>query len=285
MSASSPSGLRPRRPALRELQHWLAAVTAHPRGAAAATRGPRGRSQPDRVLAPPANATALQRLQVHNTAFWERLLAVLASDYPALQRRLGEPLFRTLARAYLLRHPSAHPNLNRLGRRLPDWLARQRREPIDPPTLELARYEQLRCESFDAPEAAPLDPAALAAAPPELLATARLRCHPSLRLATFRHPVHRHHADLLAEPAHQDQHGDPQRNPAERHPTRLAILRDRTDRLHTIDLAPRAHAILTALRDGRPLLAALATARPTDPITTWFATLTAAGAFTSLDPT
>lgn len=123
--------------------------------------------------------TVAARLAVYGDGYWLRLVEVLAGDYPALRDQLGAATFAGLARAYLEAHPSRHPNLNRLGGRLPHFLAR--RSGVTAELVALARLELALTRAFDAPEPTPPvgDPFAALG---DGLAEARLALHPSVQI-------------------------------------------------------------------------------------------------------
>lgn len=266
-------------PRLRDVQRWLAEVMRHRRTAAVAVRSPGAREifPPRRVLAghvvaPNDRMSVTARLQVYNDAYLARLLGVLASDYAGLQHLLGEERFRELGAAYVDRHPSRHPNLNRFGAHLPEFVARRRNLPQRPFAAGLARLELCIALAFDAPAFTPVDAARLAAVQPADWPHAKLACNPSLQLCTFRHPVNAWYVDF--------REGRAPRPPRPRR-THVAVFR-REDRVWRADLAPAAHAVLAALAAGRPLATALDRARGDPAVGDWFRTWAADGLFTGV---
>lgn len=246
--------------ALRELQRWFAAATT-------AARAP----APGRRIATGGALDAGARLAIHRAAYHERLLGVLTNEHAGLRRLLGAGRFRALALAFLEACPSAHPNLNQLGRRLPGWLARTRRPlPHRAFALALARLEAAMAAAFDADEEPPLPPDALAAVPPERHAALRLDLSPSVRLLAHDFPVDgwfdAHRTGRRLRPPR------PRRTWTAVHRTGYAVRR--------LPLAAREHAVLRAIAAGEPLARALRRSRPGDPVASWFQRWAAAGLFT-----
>ena len=157
--------------------------------------GPALREEAAGLLRGDAQRPADARLAVYAFAWFERLRSVLADDFAALARALGEPAFRELAAAYLRAHPPRRPSLREAGAQLPGFLARspaaaelRRRHPFAP---DLARLERALVEAFDAADAPALAPEALAALPPERWAELRFRFQPALQLLELAHPAAR----------------------------------------------------------------------------------------------
>lgn len=117
------------------------------------------------------------RLRLYADAYRLRLAEALGNDFPALRAHLGEDVFAALAEAYLHAHPSTHKSLRWFGREFPDWL-RQR----DALAAQLARFEWLQGEAFDAADAPPSTLQALTALPPHAWPNLRLSLQPALRL-------------------------------------------------------------------------------------------------------
>ena len=93
-----------------------------------------------------------------------RMYDALAADYPGLEHFLGER-FRDFVVAYTAAHPSKGYTLNRLGDRVPAFLAQQRRFSPRSFLVDLARLELALTEAFDEREAPPLDVSAFEAIP------------------------------------------------------------------------------------------------------------------------
>jgi hypothetical protein len=129
---------------------------------------------------------AAPRLQVYRNAYRVRLVEALRSNYPVLQRVLGDDDFAALGLAYLADHPSRVPSIRWFGDQLCAWLdARLGADPDalpHPALADLARMEWAVCSSFDAADAEPVAHAALAALAPAHWPSLRFAPHPSVRV-------------------------------------------------------------------------------------------------------
>jgi hypothetical protein len=148
-----------------------------------------------RLLRGDPQRPAALRLEIYAHAWRARLRSVLADDYPALARVLGEPAFDALVSAYLSAHPPSRPSLRDAGAQLPEFLAQspdavEARERA-PFAADLAQLEWALVEAFDAADAAPLARAALNELEPERWAELRLRFQPALRRLALGFPVDR----------------------------------------------------------------------------------------------
>ena len=136
----------------------------------------------DRAIAAQVHAPALARLSVYARGYRLRLEEALASNFPALQARLGARGFRRLANAYVDRHPSRARNVRWFGHRLGRVLAADERWAARPWLAELARFEWALSIAFDAADAEPVGREALAAVEPARWPALRFLPHPSLGL-------------------------------------------------------------------------------------------------------
>ena len=118
-----------------------------------------------------ARADVRERLGVYRHAYLARLVEVLADDYPALKRALGDARFDALAAAYVRALPSRSPSLRDLGARLPGFVAAHEAAAElragAPWAADLARLELAVTDAFDAEDARPLARTDLAAIAPE----------------------------------------------------------------------------------------------------------------------
>jgi hypothetical protein len=122
-----------------------------------------------------------RRLHAYAHAYWARIAAALAEDYPKLQAWLG-PAFPELVVPYLRRFPTRHPSLREAGLHLAELLA----DRGELAAADLARLERARLEAFDGPDAAPLSRDDVAAAPPEAFPSLPLRPVPTAALVELR---------------------------------------------------------------------------------------------------
>jgi hypothetical protein len=155
-----------------------------------ATRAPGAKGASECFVGTPG-LHAKARIDIYADMFVWRQVDALRSDFPKLNALLGDGGFCAMARAYLRAHPSIHPSLAQLGRRLAPFLA-QRPAPASedtprPDLADLAALEWARVESFEE-ASAPVATAQLVQGRKDA-ASLRLRIAPSLRLLELRHDV------------------------------------------------------------------------------------------------
>ena len=268
-----------KKPGLRRLQEWMSLVIQHPRHARIAIRasGPRAlfpsrEIETGAIVLPNDRMTPADRLHVYGGGYVARLIEVMASDYGALQHLLGEDTFQELCTAYVLKHPSRHPNLNRFGKQLPAFLAR-RNVKHRAFAVELAKLELHVQLCFDAPEFTPFDLATLQGVPEARWAKARLQLNPSVHLLAFRYPVNGWYQEFMD--------GKKPNKPPRPGRTWLCVYR-KDHRVWRMRLTQPMHAVLSALRDGEPLGTALSRARGDDQVMSWFQSWAADGLFSAV---
>ncbi|HLP70465.1 MAG TPA: DNA-binding domain-containing protein [Rhizobium sp.] len=135
------------------------------------------------------NGTPDRRFGVYRNNVMVGLTAALQGRFPVVERLVGPDFFAAMARAFIVTHPPMSPLLLAYGDALPAFL-----EGFEPAAslsylADVARLEIARSRAYHAADAAPLDPAELAAIPPESLASLRFRPHPSLAILRSSHPV------------------------------------------------------------------------------------------------
>ena len=272
MSRSRPA------PSLRQLQQWMAFVVRHPRTAdvaiaantAAAVFAAAAVNAGD-VVRPNGRMSPTDRLQVYNGAYLARLADVMAIDFGGVRELIGEATFRKVVASYVHECPSRHPNLNQLGQRFPDWLARRRPVPGGAFAVELARLELAITRAFDAPAFTPLTTTDLQSIAAGQWARTRLIVNPSVQLLAFRHPI-----DAWFQ-AWKDERPRP---PRRRSASWLCVYR-KDWRIWRVPLSAAAFAVLGALQAGRTLEQALRLAGGADPVGTWFQDWAADGLFSA----
>jgi hypothetical protein len=122
---------------LAELERYFASV-------ATSTSGPP--VDLDEVFKSSSELSARARLGIYNRGYHYRLLGALASVFARTERALGEAQFERLGLAYLARHPSEHPAIERVGRLFPQYLGQLPEiagEHVDLAVLEWARLTAL----------------------------------------------------------------------------------------------------------------------------------------------
>jgi hypothetical protein len=207
----------------------------------------RGRPAKDLIL-PSKSLAPEERVGIYAEMYFLRLSECLAEDYPGVKKLVGPAAFEKLARAYLKKHPSRHYSLNTLGRKLPEFLAREAKIPRSAMLADVARVERAIAESFDATVSPPLAPADLAMIPPAAWETGRMRMTESLRLLALDH-----RANAIVTACRQDK----ERPSFRRARSFVAVFRKEWT-VWRMDLSEPMHAVLAALAKGRTLASSLA---------------------------
>jgi hypothetical protein len=131
------------------------------------------------VDAPPLPVEA--RLGIYRHAYRARLAEALDDVYPVLHKILGDETFASMAELFIEAHPSIHRSIRWYGSEVPEFLAAQAPFAEQPVLAEIARFEWISSEVFDAPDAAPLDRRALGERDPESWPALKFHFHPSIR--------------------------------------------------------------------------------------------------------
>ena len=139
------------------------------------------------VAAPP---DPLRRLGIYGDAYRLRLKEALAVEYTLLAAWLGRDGFDAVMDGYIDRFPSRDYNIRRYGHRMAAFLAATAPWCEQPLLAELAGFEWMQGLSFDAPDAEPIAPAAVAAVEPEQWPGLRFAFHPSVHRGDFAWNVH-----------------------------------------------------------------------------------------------
>jgi len=210
----------------------------------------------------------------HAVGYFLRLRDALAEDFKTVRAVLGDDGFEKLARAYLAKHPSKHPSLNRLGDAFPRFLAGPVKVKKKALLRDVARVEVTMQEVFDAPRSEPLDTTAFAKIPPEAWEKAKLRLTPALRLLALGHRVNplitavRKEEPLPAAP---------------RGKAWMAVYR-KDFAVWRMDLTEPMYAVLSALEKGARLSDAIAASGIEDPsrVFAWFQDWRAEGFFSGI---
>lgn len=209
-----------------------------------------GSSFPEGLLAP-GGGPVDRRFAVHRATATLGSIAALATRHPVLERLLGAETFVGLARAFLRVDRPRTALLLDWGDALPDFVEAHPDLADWPWLADVARLERAWTEAHHAADAEPMRLAALAARPPEDLAGARLRLHPSLRLLTSPWAV----AAVWAADGEVDL--------VDAETDRMMVLRPEADvGVHRLDAA--AFAFVSALAAGETVTAAATSASRLD---------------------
>jgi hypothetical protein len=228
---------------------------------------------------PNSRLTSVERLEIYARSYWFRVLDCLYEDYPGVRAILGERRFMKLATAFLAQFPSASFSLRNLGSRLPQFVADEPAfsAPHTGLASDMARFEWAQVVAFDGPSLPPLTQDDI------LDAGARLRValQPHVTMLECAFPVDEFALALkkrdsaLRGEASNALTSMPGSRVAARprlpRPARTYVAVHRQNNMLFFKrLEPEAYAILTALRDGRPLGAACAAGLSgADPAVDW----------------
>ena len=188
---------------------------------------------------------AERRLQVSRNNVFIGLMEALQALYPVVEKLVGETFFRQAARRYVAEHPSRSGNILDYGDRFPEFLSAAPGLEALPYLPEIAALEWNVHRAFHAADAGSLEPAALAAVPPERFDALCLALHPTSHLAASRHPLF----DIWQLATGQ---GSLEKVDLDRGPDRLLVLR-RGLRPELHRLSEGEYLLLSGLAAGRTL--------------------------------
>ncbi len=121
------------------------------------------------------------RLDIYANAYRYRLVEALEDTYPALNTLLGDEDFFNLGLRYLDAHPSQHFSLRYFGQQMASFLADSTDYKDQKVLSEMARFEWLLREAFDAASQQRLTVEGLQAIAPEQWAELQFTFHPSVQ--------------------------------------------------------------------------------------------------------
>ncbi len=231
---------------LSELQFWMADLLRRRRSLA--------RSDAMTALAAlhftgNAHLTPVEQVNVYREQFWLRHTTALAEDFPGLGGVIGQADWERLVEDYLIDYPPTSFTLRDLGHRMAEHVERAAWLSHHELCCDMARLEWLYVEVFDAADAPPLDASKLRSLDEDALGRARIVLHPALRLLRASYPVVELRRRIRDQP-------DAHAAIPEREPQNLVLARDQARSLTSDVLSDGAFALLVALSEGVPLVAA-----------------------------
>ena len=122
------------------------------------------------------------RLHIYQNAYNVRLKDCIETDHPVLGLYLGDQLFEQMVTGYIRQYPSRHRSLRQFGEQLPDYLTRNEPFRSHPVIAEIATFERLLMDAFDAADCPSAMLADLQNLPAEDWPAMRLGFHPSLQV-------------------------------------------------------------------------------------------------------
>ncbi len=121
------------------------------------------------------------RLDIYANAYRFRLVEALQDTFPALHTLLGDEDFFNLGVAYLTARPSKHFSLRYFGHELASFLKGSDAYSEQPLLSEMAQFEWLLREAFDAADNAVIDMEALQQIDPQSWHSLRFLFHPTVK--------------------------------------------------------------------------------------------------------
>src|SRR5580704_10536392 len=216
-------------------------------------------------IRPNDRLTSIQRLEIYSRSYWFRVLDSLYDDFPGLRMVLGQRAFHRLSRAYLAECPSRSFTLRNLGSRLEDWLRRnpQYAGSRHALALDMVRLEWAHIEAFDNAAEKVLGPEDLLELGPRF----RAALQPYIRLLALQYPVD----DLRIQVNRASDERGAASNAAlkQKHltMTKRVSLSDREKIFLAVHrrnfmvyyrrIEAEEYRLLSALRDGKPIAAAI----------------------------
>lgn len=130
-----------------------------------------------------------RRLQVYRHNHLSALREALRAIYPVVERLVGEPFFAAAADAYVMANPSRSGNIQDYGGAFAVFLAGHPPAASLPYLGDVAALEWRRLQTAIAPPHTPMDLAALAQVPTEMLTDLRFHHQPAARALDSRFPI------------------------------------------------------------------------------------------------
>ncbi len=212
----------------------------------------RSRAAAETIVKPNDRLTSLERVEIYQRSYWFRLIDCFAEDFPGVRAIMGAKRFRRMSEAYLAECPSRSFTLRNLGSRLgewlranPKWLGRESQL-----ILEMVALEWAHIEAFDGLQRPPITAEELAQAGGEL----RLQLQPYIGLLHLHYPVD----DLSIAVRDKKRTGKIVAAMLESPRADIYVAVHRLDySVHYKRLQPEAFRLLSLLRDGTSLIAAI----------------------------
>ena len=133
-----------------------------------------------------AKLAADARLHIYADMFLVRQVDALRGEFPLVATLLGDDAFFELAQKYIRAHPSEHPDIGQLGRKLAHFI---RGHDVRVDLAELAELEYARSIVFAAKDAEPASWDALVALGQDAFASVRVKFVPAMHTLAFTHDI------------------------------------------------------------------------------------------------
>lgn len=131
------------------------------------------------------NVSNKTRLNIYKNAYQARLKEVIDNDHPILGMYLGDDLFDEMVSGYIDYSPSNCTSLRDYANQLPLFLTKQKPFSQHPIISEIAQFERLLLDAFDAEDAKRYSKEDLQKLSPSDWLELTFRFHPSVQLTSF----------------------------------------------------------------------------------------------------
>ncbi len=131
------------------------------------------------------NVSNQTRLNIYKNAYQARLKEVIDNDHPILGMYLGDDLFDEMVAGYIDYSPSSYTSLRDYANQLPLFLTKQKPFNQHPIISEIAQFERLLLDAFDAEDANRYTKDDLLKLSPSDWLALTFRFHPSVQLTSF----------------------------------------------------------------------------------------------------
>ena len=212
-------------------------------------------AQASQLIQASGTLSAVERLEIYREQFWLRHTSSLVEDFPGLSGILGQHAWASLVEGYLAAYPPQSFTLRDLGLQLPAYVQTQLALQQHDLCSDMARLELAYLEIFDAEDAAPVAPEALANIAEAEWERVRIDFHPAVRLLKTAYPV----AALRRRLIEAQPNAQAVPLPAREAQCLLLFRRD-LSMFHEV-VTEGAHALLSALTRRVPLVPACAEAQ------------------------
>jgi hypothetical protein len=243
-------------------------------------------NQAERIVKASGRLSPVERLEIYREQFWLRHTSSLVEDFPGVSGILGQAAWATLIESYLEAHPPSSFTLRDLGLRFPEYIESQSALEHHRLCCDMARLELAYLEIFDAADAPPISPEALAGISDDGWQRVRIAFHPALRLLKTEYPVAPLRRQLIEAQSNAENVLLPARDPH----CQLLFRRDLS--LFHEPISRGAYALLSALTRRVPLLPACEQAQVEVPseaasiaesVASWFQSWAARGFIVRVD--
>ncbi|MBU2972310.1 DNA-binding domain-containing protein [Pseudoalteromonas sp. C2R02] len=137
------------------------------------------------IIAEQGQLSSSERLSIYQSAYKIRLTQVIEQDHEQLGKYLGDELFDLMVLGYLKAYPSTNNSLREFSQNLPEFLKKTSPFKEHDILSDIAQFERLLLQAFDASDDKVLSSAALESIAQNDWPLLTLNLHASAHLVTF----------------------------------------------------------------------------------------------------